>query len=261
MNLEQVRTILDAGGTVTDEYTRLEDRWAAFYNADTNVLDRLTDAVINDGTPEEIANLWALAIANATANTVTEATVRNTVQRTVDLALTREYAKTAEDNYNVIRDRFNREAEVFAKAHEIVPATTDAATLVTASEKIRKAWAEGQSRASGLTGIVPTLVLAAQLAGKRLASPTTPIGLVVDAVGLHRRRVWEAYEEGWTALLQLGAKIHAPRLDEYADYREPAPITIEHVRAGIGFRPVEVDPEDADYDPDNYNKPRFADAL
>lgn len=260
MNLEQVRTILDAGGTVTDEYTRLEDRWAAFYNADTNVLDRLTDAVIGDGTPEEIANLWALAIANATANTVTEATVRNTVQRTVDLALTREYAKTAEDNYNVIRDRFNREAEAFAKAHEIVPATTDAATLVTASEKIRKAWAEGQARASGLTGIVPTLVLAAQLAGKRLASPTTPIGLVVDADGLHRRRVWEAYEEGWTALLQLGAKIHAPRLDEYADYREPAPIAIEHVRAGIGFRAVEVDPEDAGYVPNN-TQPTFADNL
>lgn len=261
MDMTNVTKIIDAGGTVTDEYNRLVNRWDAFYNADTNILDRLTDAVIGDGEPEDIANLWALAIANESATLVTEASVRNAVQRSLDAALTREYAKTAEDNYNTLRDRFNREAEAFTKAHEIVAATTDAATLVTAPEKKRKAWADGQARAFALTEMVPLLVVAAELAGKRITHPTTPIGLVLDADGLHRRRVWEAYEEGWTALLELGAAIHAPRLNEYTEYREPRPITLETVRSGIGWRQVEVDPEDADYNPAEYSNPTFADNL
>ena len=247
MNLNNVEQIIDAGGSVTDEYTRLESRWEAFLDASTNVLDSLTDAVLGDGKPDDIAHLRTLAIVNELATTVTEATVRNSVQHALNLALTREYAKTAEDNYNILRDRFNREAEAFTKAHEIVPATTDAATLVTAPEKTRKAWAEGQSRGAGLTGLVPLLVLAAELAGKRIANPQTPIGLVLDVDGLHRRRVWEAYAEGWTALLELGATIRAPRPDEYTDYREPAPIVMALERGGIGWRNIEVDPEDADY--------------
>lgn len=255
--IAKVQTIIDAGGTVTDEYARLIERRALFTTAELNVLERLTDAVIGDGDEGEISELWALATANQVATPVAVATVRNTVDRTIATRLFHEYAITAEENYNLLRDRFNSEADAFTKAHQIIPATVEAATLVTAPEKTRKAWSDGQTRAAGLAGLVPLLVLAAELAGTRVTHPTAPIGLIADVDGLHRRRVWEAWEQGWTALLELGAKIQAPTLDGYRDYREPRPLETQHVRSGIGWRPVEVDPEDAGYDP-HAEQPRFA---
>lgn len=257
MSYEEVKQIIDAGGTVTEEYMRLWGRWELFHGINTNLTERLTNAVLDDGDPANIADLWALAVAGEGRTPVDEASVRNNVRGAIEAAMNLEYQVTAEDNYEIIRKRFNTTADAFTKAHSIVSAKTDAGTLVTAAEKTRKAWADGQAHAAGLTGLVPLLVLAAQLAGRGFTNPNTPIGMLLDTDGLHRRRVWEAYEEGWTALIELGATIHAKPLDQIVEYREPKPIETQHVRAGHGWRPVEVDPEDVDYNP-HAEQPRFA---
>ena len=75
--------------------------------------------------------------------------------------------------------------------------------------------------------------------------------LTVDANGLHRRRVWEAFEETggrtgrWGALRALGARIRAADLDSYEPYRKPKPMEVKQIRHGIGVRQILVDPEDA----------------
>lgn len=260
MNANEIQTIIDAGGTVTPEYSRLEERWNIIYNIDTDLIGRLTEAVLGDAPVDEVADLHALALAVEATTNIHRATVRNAVTKALENKMQTEYAKTAVANYNTIRDAFNQDADAFTAAHQIVPATTDPATLVTAAPKTRNAWAEGQALAIALTAKLPLLVTAATLAGARTAHPTTPIGLALNVDGLHRRRVWEAFEEGWTALLELGATIHAPELEHFQDYREPRPMRTEHVKVGIGWRNVEVDPEDDDYTPNNA-KPTFADNL
>jgi len=247
MNITDIDQIIEAGGTVTKEYDRLHNRLRAFSDIDDDIIGRLTEALMSDEPIGTVADLRALAVAAEAGTQVHSATVQNAVFRTVHKAMEAEYAKTAVANYNSIRDQFNEHADEFTNAHNVIPATTDPATLVTATDKIRKAWAAGQAAALALTAKVPLLVLAATLAGTRIQHPTVPIGLVAQVDGLHRRRVWEAYDDGWTALLELGATIHAPELHDYADYREPRPIESRQKRGELGFITVQIDPEDEDH--------------
>ncbi|MDL5350561.1 hypothetical protein [Microbacterium sp. zg-YB36] len=244
--IAHIDRIVAAGGTVTKEYDRLTDRLDQFANVENDLLERLTEAVITDAPLSTIADLRAMAVAQEATNLVHAATVRNAVEAVVHKAMSVEYAKTAVANYNTFRDEFNKHADALTAAHKIVPATADPATLVTAANKVRQAWADGQNATLALTATMPLLILAAELAGTSITNPTAPIGLVADVNGLHRRRVWEAFEQGWTALVELGATLRAPELHEYEEYREPLPIEIQHEQVGRGtWRNVEVDPEDA----------------
>ena len=76
------------------------------------------------------------------------------------------------------------------------------------------------------------------------------IALTIDAAGLHRRRVWEAWRHvagrtgRWGALLRIGATIRAHDLDGFTPYRPPRPMEVKQVPHGIGIRQVPQDPED-----------------
>ncbi len=241
---QNIDLIVEAGGTVTDEYKRLRGRAAEYFELRSDAITELAEAVVSDQPMHEIITLRGLAIADQASTSAHQATVWNQVAAVLNQRMRAEYGKTAEANYNHFRDRFNDAAAAFTAAHNVTPFGTNPAQLVTAPEKARKAWADGQTAAATLNDTMPLLVLAAQLAGARIHAPNTPIGLVADVTGLHRRRVWEAFEEGWAALLDLGATLRAPDLEDFQDYRAPKPIEYRNVQGEIGIRRIEVDPED-----------------
>jgi hypothetical protein len=91
--------------------------------------------------------------------------------------------------------------------------------------------------------------------------------LLIDASGLHRRRVWEAWQANgertgrWGALAVLGAPIRACPLDEFEPYRTPKPLIRKQFPVGGPdskgiYRPVLIDPEDEDYTPPEEPKQR-----
>lgn len=239
-----VNTVREHGGTFTPEYDRLIDR-RNYEDRITSARNRFITAILDDADDDELTTWYALALAEESTTPVHQATIRNALTQATDPLLKAEIDKTATDNYEHIRDRFNTEAEAFVKAHGIVPATADPGDLALAPEKTRKAWVDGQARARILDDLTPVLLAAARLAGHRGKTIDT-LGYVMGAEGIHRRRVWEAWagENHWTALVELGATIHAVTLDDYQPYTEPAPMETRIVRGDIGIRNEAYDPED-----------------
>ncbi|MEE2529149.1 hypothetical protein V1639_08915 [Pseudarthrobacter sp. J75] len=254
----RVRTVTDNGGTTTSDFQAILDRWTTFRELHSQAAINLAKAVTT-GTTEDLATLRALAIAEATATTVTEATVSNVVAGQVFEALRTEYAPVAAANYERIRKAFNETAGRFIKAVEIVHPDAAPEQLMSATAPIRSAWADAPMLALELDAQAVVLAEAANLAGYRTGQKQHSIGLTVNTDGLHRRRVYEAWDTStgrtrrWGALLDLGATIEAPALDEYEAYREPADILIKQERHGIGWVNVEIDPEDTEYELDTHS--------
>lgn len=245
--------IINAGGTVTDAYTDLRERLSDYLHPAQTARDELLEKITDPATPIEIIHeLRARALAEAT-DAPRRADIDNAVTRELEAALRREYATTAEKNYNHLAKQWNDTARKFTQAHEAAPATSDPASLITQDAKTREAWVLGQSLALTLSSELPLLITAAKLAGATLGHDNDSIGIVITADGLHRRRIWEAWtgENRWTELLNLGATLHAKLLDQYEKYAEPKPLEWVQVHSNstgvAGFRQVQLDPEDLDY--------------
>lgn len=239
-------TVANNGGTIPEELTALQERSARYFDFPHHFTERFAQAVADDAPEDQILNLRALALIEQTANPIDQAAVTAAMQQEANRRIRALYTTVATANWDTLADRFNTAAAAFTKAHSTVPVTTDPATLINAPERSRKAWAEGQTQRATLDGLIEPLLAAARLAGHVAAGKTWAIGATVTATGIHRRRIWEAWdhENRWADLIELGATIHAPELDELAPYREPAPIETRMERGGIGWTPVQYDPED-----------------
>lgn len=254
----QVATVTNAGGTTTKEYDRILARWIAYNEQPGTAQQQLTAAILGKETPERIAELNALALAEL-AGHVNRATVINEVASAVYPALRNEYAKTAEANYETLAAKFNDTARTLADAMDAVDIEAAPEHLMSGTDQQRNAWAHAPALAASLTSQVPALAEAARLAGAPIQGADGTLPLTVDPGNLHRRRVWEAWENTtgragkWGALITLGATIEAATLDSYTHYRRPAPIETRYEQVGPGMhRPVEIDPEDHEHDLDTY---------
>lgn len=249
-----VNTIVNAGGTITEKFRTLTTRWEDFTNSEYAVQHELNDAILNGThTPEELEHLRILAQAEAATNHVHVATVRNSAATEVLNALRTEYKTVAEANYNTIRKTFNTKATQLTTALNITDSEDNAESIVKASTKERAAWSDAPAYAYELTAMINTLHTAATLAG---LTPTrgkldqTLIGLTINAEGLHRRRVWEAWETttgragNWRELWKLGATIEAPALNDAKPYNEPAAMENRGERRELGTYQWLHDPED-----------------
>lgn len=256
--IAQANTIAAAGGTITTKFETIASRWDTFNEAEANVQDQLEQAVLNPNvTAEELARLRVIAIADSLRNPINQAAVRNGVAATVLAALRVEYRTVAAANYETIRAKFNDKAQQFTDTLAIVDSEASAEDMVKASAKIRSAWADAPAHAYELSAMLHTLHTAANLAG--IPDPIGQldqllIGLSVDTRGLHRRRVWEAWNTTtgralqWRELWKLGATIEAPALDDAKPYREPAEMEIRAEHNGMGIRQWEHDPEDDNHE-------------
>lgn len=249
-----VQTIVDAGGTITEKFRQIADRWETFAARDYSVTEDLHAAILDpQASPEKVAHLRILAEAASSVTPVAEATVRNNAAAEVVAALRVEYRSVAEANYEAVRTAFNDKADALVNALETIDAEASAEDIVKAPVKTRTAWSDGPALAVELDALVSVLHTAAILAGK--TEPTGHhnsclIGLTVNAQGLHRRRVWEAWAKTtgrggrWRELWKLGATIEAPALEDAGPYREPAPMEVRTEHTGLGLRQWDHDPED-----------------
>ncbi|QZH63817.1 hypothetical protein [Mycolicibacterium farcinogenes] len=220
-----------------DEYTELLERHAEFKALRTPARDRLTEAVV-DGVDADLGLLRAAAIAE----TVASKAVDDHVQGAVRGRLRAIHDSVAADHYAEVARQFDVAAKAFQKAHSIVSCETDPAEIVTADEKTRKAYVDGQAAAQTLSRLTVLLGLAAELAGAERPNADQPassrshaigidqlqLGLCVDATGVHVRELWTAWEANgsqtatqWAALAELGVPIRATALEDYAPQRLP----------------------------------------
>lgn len=253
----EVQNIVDAGGTITEKFRQTIARWEAFTNDDYSVAEALHDAILDpQTTPERLAHLRIMAEAEAGSTPVHAATVRNEAAAEVLAVLRVEYRTVAAANYDTIRGVFNDKANLLVNTLGITDAEAPAEQIVKATAKERAAWSDGPALAIELDALVGTLHTAATLAGLRPSTgrpDTTLIGLTVNAEGLHRRRVWEAWNNTtgragrWRALWNLGATIEAPELDDAKPYREPRAMETRAEHTGTGIRQFQHDPEDDEH--------------
>lgn len=256
--INQVNLIVKNGGSTTTKFETLTKRWDTFTNIEDDMQANLNKAVLDPKVkPAELAQLRALAIAAAGSNLVTQATVRNNVAAEILAALRVEYRTVAAANYETIRERFNELADQLTDALDIVDSEASPEHMVKADTETRTAWADAPAHAHQLSALVPALETAALLAGTTPATGQADkllIGLTTNAEGLHRRRVWEAWNNTtgralhWRELWKLGATIEAPALNEIKPYREPKPMETRAERVSLGIRQFEYDPEDDHYE-------------
>lgn len=245
----KVDTVATAGGTVPANYTKLADRWRDYCNLENHNQARLTAALTDPNSTADLAQLHALALAEA-ATPIAAADVTNAAKRAVLAELRTEYAKVAQQNYLTLAAAFDDTAAKFTKAAAIVDPEASADAMVTAGERERKAWTQAALAAVDLTTKVSALVSAASLAGAGITTHDTHLPLLVDTEGHHRRRVWEAWDNTdgrtgrWGALVAAGVMIRTAGLDDYTPYRRPKPMEETWVRGEFGHQRVMVDPED-----------------
>lgn len=232
-----IASLASIGIEMPPEYTELLERHAEFKALRTPARDRLTEAVV-DGVDTDLGLLRAAAIAE----TVASKAVDDHVQGAVRSRLRAIHDSVAADHYAEVARQFDVAAKAFQKAHSIVSPETDPAEIVTADEKTRKAYIDGQTHAQTLTRLTTLLGLAAELAGVERPNADQPaasrahgigidqlqLGLTVDAEGAHVRRLWGAWETNgsqtatqWAALAELGVPIRATALEDYAPQRLP----------------------------------------
>jgi hypothetical protein len=231
-----IASLASIGIEMPDEYTELLERHAEFKALRTPARDRLTEAVI-DGVGTDLGLLRAAAIAE----TVASKAVDDHVQGAVRGRLRAIHDSVAADHYAEVARQFDIAAKAFQKAHSVVSCETDPAEIVTADEKTRKAYVDGQTHAQTLSRLTVLLGLAAELAGVERPNADQPassrahgigidqlqLGLTVDAEGAHARKLWTAWESNgaqtgtqWAALADL-VPIRATALEAYSPQRLP----------------------------------------
>lgn len=249
-HISAVDTLVAAGIAAPPEWTALRGRWDDFVTTDSPVAQRLTSAILN-GTEAELPVLRALALAEEAAGPTHVAAINNRARVSVTRRLRELYSPVAQQNYQAIAARFDRQAAEFTTAASVIDPEAPADTVVTADAKIRKAWTDSLLAAQQLTQLIPVLQAAAELAGHPAATAESVLPLVCDPGQAHRRRVWEAWESNgrcgrWSALNAVGVSIRAAQLADLAPYRKPRPMEEQWVQVDRGqHRRIIVDPEDS----------------
>jgi hypothetical protein len=270
---DTVAAVTAAGVQPPARWRELDAALTTYTASEFTAAQRLADQIVRPVKSVDVAALRAMAIAEALATPGALATVQGAVVSALHAAMLEAWAVCADNAYRQIADQFNAAADLFVAAAQTADPDAAAAEMVAADEPVRQSWLTCAVQSARLDELVLPLCYSAELTGlpitdadERIAqqwwladvADEAVIPLVCDPGSLHRRRVWEAYENTtgrtgrWGALVAVGATIRAPlSLDGFERYRRPKPVT--HHQRQIAGAPrgyvenVESDPEDADY--------------
>lgn len=253
--VSDVEQIIGAGGTVPDEFHRI---YEAYRTANQlliegeNTYNDLLDTVLSGSTSKvnKAARHYVVGLAMAK-----NYDARNQLARDVRAELLRLYATVATDNYEVIRQQWQKTADEFTELSSKVDTNARAEDILHASVEARTAWEYAPVHGRDLDIGANILTLAARMAGVKMdkgKGDELQVGLTVDATGLKRRDVWAAWDDTshrcgrWGALLAAGARLRTVPLDQVESYRRPKPIETRYVPGTLpgSWRPVEFDPEE-----------------
>lgn len=247
-----VSLVVDHGGKTTPEYDRLVSRWKSWADGEYRPTEALAAAVIGDAPAAELDTLTGLALVHVSSTTISSAKVSNEVAAHVLRHLRDEVQKTAPANYRTVAKKFDEAAARFVSVLSKTDPRITTEALVTRTKAEREAWLELDEASTSLDTILPALHAAASLAGYSHpdSSKSNLIALSLKTDGVHRRVLWEAWDElnvrggRWTSVTEAGASIAAHAPSDITPYREPAPLETKYERRGMGYVPVVVDPED-----------------
>lgn len=251
--VSDVEQIIDAGGAAPAEFHSIYEAYKAANQLLTegeNTYDGLLDAVLDGSTSKVNKAARHYAVGKALAKNYD---TRNQLARDVLIELRSLYATVASDNYETIRQQWQKLAGEFTELSSKVDTNATAESILRAPDEARVAWEYAPAHARDLDIGANVLTLAARMAGvapDKGKRDEFQFGLTVDATGLKRRAVWAAWDDTehrcgrWGALLAAGAVLRTVPLDQVASYRRPKPIETRYERNGIGWRPVEFDPEE-----------------
>ncbi|HYB39193.1 MAG TPA: hypothetical protein VEF72_28040 [Mycobacterium sp.] len=159
-----------------------------------------------------------------------QARVDGTVAAAVEQKLRELYAGHAETNYHTAQTRFDAIAADFVAAANAVDVEA-AADMVTAPDDQRTAWTQAATLASRLDAILPTLVVACELAGTHIDDETgSLLAMCINTTDQDRRALWAAWESQdgrcgrWAALVKLATIPAAENLADIAPYDRPREI-------------------------------------
>ncbi|WP_131806209.1 hypothetical protein [Mycolicibacterium conceptionense] len=241
------------------EYVALRERIDSFKAISRPLVDRLVEAVLSGKDADRVAEYRAAAIAEQIRSDVDETVVTAGWRRLKEI-----YSTVALDNYQAIAARWNAAAEEFTAAVGVVDPGASADVVIELDSKSQKLWKRGRELSAQLDELSVILQTAGMLAGISNAetnqnSPVTGqwqdgmksmlIGLCADPGDLHRRQVWQEWDRGWAATVQLGVTLRAADLETFEAYRRPRPLLERRVVENGVARFQVVDPEDADYEP------------
>lgn len=218
-----IATVTAAGVTLPAEFTELRDRLEEFTIIETPCRDRLHDALLSGN--GDLSTLRALTLAEQAQQ---PHALNTQARKWVVSELIAIYSAVAVDNYTAIAQEFNRLAADFSKATDAVDVEADAATLISAPDKQRKAYVEAELLAQRMTELIPALRAAAALAGAQdVETHQGTLTLVCDPSEATGQQTWSAwFATGrcgrWAALKAAGITLRAARLSEFAPYARTA---------------------------------------
>jgi hypothetical protein len=230
-HLDLVRAVTDAGIPPPQQWTETLARFDAFTALQFPIRQRLADAITNGGT-DDVALLKAAAAGEeiGAAGNQTTAYVENQVLR----RLREIYADVAADNYTAIAAQFDKAATKFTELAATCDVEGDAASMLAAPDKVRKAFLDAESFANQINRLLPALAASATLArgvDVFLGNQLIMLPLCVNVDGHKRRDIWTAWDHTtgrtarWGALVRIGVPIQARALDQpLAEYRRPLPL-------------------------------------
>lgn len=226
------------GIPIPDEYHALKARLSEYGAISTPMRAKLIEAVLAGGGDVESLRSQALA------ETVTSREIDEAVQNAVRRRCREVYSGVAADVYSEVAKRFDVAAAELTKCFKVISPEADPAEVITADDKTRRAYTDGQAAAKELSDLVDLLQIAAELAGAERPYNDQPASSELHDVGIdqmqlglavrfdgHVRRLWESWSADgprtsaqWSALLELGATIKAVPLDEYVPQRRAKPL-------------------------------------
>lgn len=249
---DEADTIEELGGTVTQEFATIRDRWRAMRKYQPDYREQIAQALLGDTPPDQahLASLQALALAHSSATPVQRAESTNATAAQLLPHQREEWEKTLNTNYATAASLFNQAATALTEALNTVDADARPETLMDASTKERTAWAEIPM----LTARVNEAENFLRFAATKAKAPTdeaTSLGLTAKIpTTADRRKTWDALDatQGragkWGTLHKLGATLTAPTTpDAITSYRRPKPLETRYLRGNTGMRAVEYDPE------------------
>lgn len=274
----RIRLVTAAGVDLPADIVALQQRLKDCYTrTGTPMRDRLTAALIADDPAADYPLLWAAAMAEHTHTSGDRSELLGAVRATINREIRARYSVHAADHYRLIAAGFDAAAAALTEAVAAVEPELPADIVIGYPPAKQKAWRDAAAQAAELTRLAPALHAAATLAGICDDDPDNALPLCANVDGLHRRRVWEAWNlektlaveqrraatnarftsatipansrtGRWGALIALGARIRAHNPDDqFTPYRKAKPMLERVTNHPDGPRRTMVDPEDPDY--------------
>jgi hypothetical protein len=227
-HLRQVERLERDGIAPPKSWVELRDRFTRYRELPSDAAERLARQLIHPTRDGDVGMLFAHAVSEAAAKTFPNvaAQVDQEVAGIVEAKLLELYKPHAATAFKAAATRFNEAAAAFIAAAHAVNIEADAADMVAADDEARTAWVSAPQYAAQLDSLVPLLTVTAQLAGVDITEVHGQmLTLCVDVAGMHRRELWQAWDEKggrtrrWGALTRLGARIRGADLSDVVAYR------------------------------------------